>query len=103
MFGRPRRGNVPPIDHPPIEGDVISTLRNGEKATITEILGGHQIEARLMNMGLRPGKEITRLGAMPGGGPITVECDGFRVALGRGIAHRVKIQRLERATPADES
>lgn len=101
MFGRPQRGG-PPMEHPSAGDDALTALRNGEKATISEILGGHQLEARLTNMGLRPGKQITKLSAMPGGGPVTVECDGFRVALGRGVACRVKIERLEQATASDE-
>jgi Fe2+ transport system protein FeoA len=87
---------------PPVEGDVIATLQDGERATITQIHGGHNLEARLKNMGLRPGKSIVKLGAMPGGGPVTVECDGFRVALGRGLACRVQVERQAPEAPIEE-
>ncbi|MCK8115006.1 FeoA family protein [Anaerosoma tenue] len=76
-------------------GDTLLALRTGEMARIAEILGGPQLEARLGNMGLRLGKQVTKAGAMPAGGPVTVECDGFRVALGRGIAGRVRVEPLQ--------
>ncbi len=59
---------------------------------IDRILGGSQMQARLENMGLRPGKTVTRLSAMPSGGPVMVECGGTRVALGRGIARHVLVR-----------
>lgn len=77
----------------PRAGDVIAEMHDGEKAVIAEITGGHQLRARLMNMGLRPGKPVKRVGSMPAGGPITVECDGFRIALGRGVCQRVRVER----------
>jgi ferrous iron transport protein A len=101
MFGRSRRGG-PHREHPPGGTNSIAALLDGEKATIKEIHGGAHLEARLMNMGLRPGKQITRVGSMPAGGPITVECDGFRVAIGRGIAHRVKVDRFVDTPASDE-
>jgi len=102
MFGHPRAWGRR-MHHPQIEGDVIATLRDGERAVITEVIGGHALEARLRNMGLRAGKAVVKVGAMPGGGPVTVECDGFRVALGRGLASRVKVDRQQPAPPAEES
>jgi ferrous iron transport protein A len=83
-----------------VDGDTLLTLRTGEKARIVEILGGPQLEARLANMGLRVGKQVTKVGAMLAGGPVTVECDGFRVALGRGIAGRVRVERLHTPSAA---
>ena len=44
-------------------------------------------------MGLRPGKTITKLAALPGHGPVTVEVDGSHVAVGHGIARKILIER----------
>lgn len=97
-----RGGGMGPASLQHVAGDTLLTLHTGEKAQIAEILGGPQLEVRLGNMGLRLGKQVTKVGAMPAGGPVTVECDGFRVALGRGIAGRVRVERLqEPSAPAD--
>ncbi|MBN1192431.1 MAG: ferrous iron transport protein A [Coriobacteriia bacterium] len=81
---------------------MLTSLGDGERAVITQVAGGQLLEARLQNMGLRPGKLVTKLATMPGGGPVTVECDGFRVALGRGIASRVQVKRIAETTRSDE-
>lgn len=98
MFGRRGRGgrreNLSPIGD-----DVLAALRDGERAVIKDVAGGGQLQTRLENMGLRPGKVVTKLGAMPARGPVTVECDGFRVALGQGIARLVRIERFTIGTP----
>ena len=91
MFGR-RGGRGPGWDPTPVEGPVLATLHDGERAVIESIIGGGQMQARLENMGLRPGKIVTRLSAMPSGGPVMVECGGTRVALGRGIARHVCVR-----------
>lgn len=79
----------------------LASLREGQQARIVEVLGGAQLKARLENLGLREGKQVVKAGAMPAGGPVTVECDGFRVALGRGIAQRVKVETLGEGHSAD--
>ncbi len=74
--------------------NTVAALRDGEKATIVGVHGGGRLEARLANMGLRPGKTIKKLAALPGHGPITVEVDGRQVAFGHGVARKVLIERL---------
>ncbi|GEM_PF-252403 len=100
MFGRRHHHSC--RNHPSVEGDTLTMLRQGEKAVLKDIVGGGELQTRLSNMGLRAGKTITKLGAMPSGGPITVECDGFRVALGRGIARRVRVERASHKTHAHD-
>ena len=91
VFARRGRGG-PDWVSASVEGQVLATLGNGEQAVIESVLGGSQMQARLENMGLRPGKTVTRLSAMPSGGPIMVECGGTRIALGRGIAQNVRVR-----------
>ncbi|MGB4441998.1 MAG: FeoA family protein [Coriobacteriia bacterium] len=96
-----RRGRRGPGWGPtPAQGPVLATLHDGERAVIESILGGSQMQARLENMGLRPGKTVTRLSAMPFGGPVMVECGGTRVALGRGIARHVCVRGVSAQTEA---
>ena len=73
--------------------NTVAALKDGEKATIIGIHGGGQLESRLANMGLRSGKSVIRLAALPGHGPVTVEVDGSRVALGHGIARKILVER----------
>lgn len=82
-------------------GETLASLRGGQRASIVEVLGGAQLQTRLENLGLRRGKQIVKVGAMPAGGPVTLECDGFRVALGRGIAQRVRVETLDEPQSAD--
>lgn len=94
--GRHRRGRLTGRDvHHPEDGGFssVASLAEGESATMVEVAGGGHLQARLANMGLRAGKTITKLGALPGRGPVTVKVDGCRVALGHGIAHKVLVER----------
>lgn len=77
--------------------DTLASLPEGETAVLQACSGGRQLSTRLDHMGLRPGSRITKIGSMAGGGPITVECSGFRVALGRGIAQQILITRASEA------
>lgn len=52
---------------------------------------GHRLEA----LGLRPGKKIERISAMPFHGPVTLSLDGRQIAIGREIAGHLQVQELE--------
>jgi Fe2+ transport system protein FeoA len=45
-------------------------------------------------MGLCPGREVKVIRYAPMGGPILVDVEGRSVALGRGIASRVKVEKI---------
>lgn len=98
---RGRRGPVWATTHS--RGRALLALGDGQHAVIESILGGVQMQARLENMGLRPGKVVTRLSAMPSGGPVIVECGGTRVALGRGIAQHVLVSAADTPQPGSET
>jgi len=83
--------------------DTIASLPEGESAVLQACSGGRQLSTRLDHMGLRPGSRITKIGSMAGGGPITVECSGFRVALGRGIASQILVSRSDEGTRTDSA
>jgi Fe2+ transport system protein FeoA len=81
----------------------ICVLADDEPATVVRIEGGHHLAARLHNLGILPGKRIRKLGTMPGSGPVMIDCDGVRVALGRGMAEHVVVQPLRDGTQTGES
>lgn len=69
-------------------------LKNGEKGEIMRIEGGRQMNQRLNDLGLTVGTIITIEREAPFGGPIQIMVRGSSLALGRGIASRIIIQRL---------
>lgn len=54
--------------------------------------GGIGVGFKLRQLGLCPGREIKVLRYAPMGGPVMIDIDGRSVALGRGIAARVKVE-----------
>jgi ferrous iron transport protein A len=54
--------------------------------------GGHGVERKLEDMGLRAGKQVRKVSSQLMAGPVTVLVDGRQVAMGRGIARRVRVE-----------
>lgn len=97
-----RYGQHHPVIHPDGHPNVCM-LSDDEPATVVRIEGGHQLAARLHNLGILPGKRIKKLGTMPGTGPVMIDCDGVRVALGRRIAAHVLVEPSREADEPKES
>jgi len=66
----------------------------GIKYKIDKIAGGHGLNSRLMSIGFLPGEIISVIN-QSGWGPLTVSVKGSKIALGRGIAHKILIQELD--------
>jgi Fe2+ transport system protein FeoA len=66
---------------------------NGDGSHNRRHEGGHGHD-HLMDMGLRPGKCI-RMVANSGSGPLVLMVDECRIALGRGAAMKIYVQRIE--------
>lgn len=71
----------------------LSELKPGEKATIKSFHGGFGIRRRLDSMGLIVGKKIKVVSRHPFMGPIVIRIDNMEIAIGRGMAHRIVIER----------
>jgi len=73
----------------------LDQVHENKKATVIDIQGGSGIRQRLSQMGIHPGDIITmvRYGALRG--PLLIEIHGSQVALGRGIASRILVEKLE--------
>jgi len=71
----------------------ICELRSGEKAVIRGVVGGLGFVRRLEALGIRPGKSLTKVSSQFLGGPVTIVVDRRYVALGRGMAARVMVER----------
>ena len=70
-------------------------LNKGVKAEVIEIAGGFGVQQRLTSLGIKPGKVIVKITTQPMRGPIVVEVDRIRVAIGRGMASKVIIEKIQ--------
>jgi len=64
----------------------------GKTVRIIEYNGGKGVSYKLRQLGLTPGKEVKVLRHAPLGGPLMIDVEGRFVALGRGIAARIKVE-----------
>lgn len=64
----------------------------GKEVRIVDFIGGHGVGYKLRQLGLYPGRHVKVLRFAPLGGPVMVDVEGRSVALGRGIASRVKVE-----------
>ncbi len=70
----------------------LATLPTGGKGVVVELNGGLGMRRKLDAMGLRPGKVVQKVSSQLMAGPVTVLIDGRQVAMGRGIARRVRVR-----------
>jgi len=77
----------------------LSALMDGESGIITSVKAGFGMgrgwgfKKRLMDMGLTPGTKITVVKSAPFHGPLEVSVRGSRLALGRGMAERIFVEK----------
>lgn len=64
----------------------------GKTVRIIEYNGGKGVRFKLRQLGLTPGKEVKVLRHAPLGGPLMIDVEGRSIALGRGIAARIKVE-----------
>lgn len=77
----------------------LANLDPGACARVFSIRGGFGAARRLDTMGIRPGVSLRKISGQPFGGPVTVEIEGSRIALGCGLARKV----LLRPEPAESA
>lgn len=66
----------------------------GKAVRIVDYSGGRGVSSKLRQLGLCPGREVKVLRYAPMGGPVMVDVEGRSVALGRGIAARIKVEKI---------
>lgn len=69
---------------------MLSQLGIGEIARIVAIEGGRGLRQKLYLRGLAEGKVVRMISNY---GPVTVEVDRSVVAIGRGMAQRIRVER----------
>jgi Fe2+ transport system protein FeoA len=68
----------------------LTTAKVGERVVIREIVGGGKKQARLTDMGLRPGDFIQIINNA-GRGRIILAQGSTRLAIGRGMAEKIMV------------
>ena len=64
----------------------------GQKGIVKDIKGGSGFIDRINRLGLREGKEITKLSSIFKKGPVTVCVDNLQIAIGYGKATRIIVE-----------
>ena len=74
----------------------ISLSEAGEQAVlkILLIMGGWGVRRSLNRMGIQPGDHVRVLRRAPFGGPVLIDNRGNRVAVGRGMAEKIRVEVL---------
>ena len=67
-------------------------LKPGESGVIVDIQGGYGLVRHLESMGVRIGKEITKISAQLWRGPQVIKIGNSQIALGFGMANRVLVE-----------
>jgi len=70
----------------------LSEVAVGEVATVLDFLGGRMVNNRLASLGFTPGVTVD-MAQNYGRGPLIVKVRGTRVALGRGEAAKIIVER----------
>jgi len=67
-------------------------MRSGQKGRIVEINGGYGLARKLDALGIRTGKEITKISAQWMRGPVLLQQGNTQAALGFGMASKVLVE-----------
>jgi ferrous iron transport protein A len=71
----------------------LAMARAGELVTVTGVRAGWGLQRRLADMGLTPGVQIRVINSQTPG-PVLIDLRGSRVALGRGIAQKIVVEKV---------
>lgn len=70
----------------------VTKLKNGEKGKVLYIDGGHGATSRLHAMGVKEGKEITKVSGMFWRGPVTLRVGHTQLSVGHGMASKIMVE-----------
>ena len=70
----------------------LDTVDVKRQVRVMTIAGGHRVRAHLNTLGIHIGDWLTVVERAPFRGPVLVEINGTRLALGRGIAAKIQVE-----------
>jgi ferrous iron transport protein A len=68
-------------------------VERGRRVRVVDFQGGRGLRLRLAQYGLYPGDIARVVRIAPVGGPVLIEVDGREIALGRGVAAKVQVEK----------
>jgi Fe2+ transport system protein FeoA len=72
----------------------LSSVSSGKQVQILEIDAGWGLQRRLADMGLTPGLNVRVIGSQRPGS-VVLDVRGSRLALGRGISHKIMVRTID--------
>ena len=70
----------------------LAQMRSGQKGRIVEINGGYGLARKLDALGIRTGKEITKISEQLMRGPVLLQQNNTQAAVGFGMASKVLVE-----------
>ncbi len=70
----------------------LSRLKIGKKGKIKYLAGNKEFQTKIISLGVRVGKTIKVQSSHRFRGPVTVELDNMRIAIGRGMAEKIIVE-----------
>lgn len=70
----------------------LAQLKTNQKGRISEVLGGTNLQNKLMNMGVYKGKEVSKISHIGLKGPVVIKAGRSILALGHSIAIKIMIE-----------
>jgi len=70
----------------------LAQIKANRKGKILEVLGDANLQNKLMNMGVRSGKEFTKLSHIGLEGPVVIKVGRSILALGHSIASKIIVE-----------
>jgi len=70
----------------------LTQLEERETGVVVGIQGGHGLACRLESLGIRVGKNVTKVSSQLLRGPVTVRIDNSEVAMGFGTAKKIIVE-----------
>jgi Fe2+ transport system protein FeoA len=68
-------------------------IKAEEKVRILEVLGGTNLESKLLSMGVYKGKQVTKLSHIGLRGPVVIKSGRSILALGHGVAEKIIVEK----------
>jgi len=68
-------------------------IKSNEKVKISEILGGSNLESKLLSMGVYKGKPVVKLSHIGLRGPVVIKAGRSILALGHNVAEKIIVER----------